>query len=167
LPPLRLARLARSIVLLLTATVTLVPFSPGMPAAGLDPSWMLAVNQAVAQGLSFGDQVIFTFGPYASVYTQQYHPATDAMMLGASMSLALSYWLALVLVMSGARWPWTVAFVVISLAVTYSRDAIFFVEALVAALATYTIVSSSRARLSRPASPHQPSTHHQPRRLRP
>ena len=115
-----------------------------MPAAGLDPSWMLAVNQAVAQGLSFGDQVIFTFGPYASVYTQQYHPATDAMMLGASMSLALSYWLALVLVMSGARWPWTVAFVVISLAVTYSRDAIFFVEALVAALATYTIVSSSR-----------------------
>jgi hypothetical protein len=146
----RLVQPVLSTLLLLTAMVTFVPFSPGMPAAGLDHSWMLAINQAVAQGLSFGDQVIFTFGPYSSIYTRLYHPATDAMILAASVFLALSYWCSLVVVTYGVRWPWIVSFCVISLAGTDSRDATFFLQPLLATLATYQIVPSSAEGL-RPA----------------
>lgn len=49
------------------------------PQSGLDPSWANAANQAVAQGLIFGEEFIFTFGPYASVYTGMYHPDVDSL----------------------------------------------------------------------------------------
>ncbi len=34
------------------------------------------INQGVAQGVRFGPNPLFTFGPYASVYTWQYHLVT-------------------------------------------------------------------------------------------
>src|SRR5665811_1804023 len=60
--------------LLFTLIAVFVPFSPGMPAAGLDESWSFAMNQAVGQGLSFGKELLSTVGPYASIYTRDYHP---------------------------------------------------------------------------------------------
>lgn len=68
----------------------LVPWLPRMPSAGLDPSWMYAVNEAVARHLVFGRDLVFTFGPLGSVYTQFYGPATDAIMLGGSALLAVA-----------------------------------------------------------------------------
>ena len=65
------------LLLLITAIATFVPFSPAMPATSLDESWVFGMNQATAQGLSFGKEMIFTFGPYASIYTKSYHPSTD------------------------------------------------------------------------------------------
>jgi len=50
------------------------PYSPRMPGYGLDQSWIYAVNEAVAKGMLFGKQIIFTFGPLASIYTKAYHP---------------------------------------------------------------------------------------------
>ena len=41
------------LVLLITTIAEFVPFTPTMPAAGLDPSWIFGVNQAMAQGLCF------------------------------------------------------------------------------------------------------------------
>lgn len=69
---------------LLAAWLLLIPFSPVMPAVGLDPSWKYALNEAVARGSVFGRDVIFPFGPLASVYTQVYSPATDTLMLVGS-----------------------------------------------------------------------------------
>ena len=65
----------------LAAVALFVPLQPVLPATGLDPSWKIAINQAVSQHLSFGDQLVFSLGPWASIYTQSYHPATDRMML--------------------------------------------------------------------------------------
>ncbi|MBE7942221.1 MULTISPECIES: hypothetical protein [Ramlibacter] len=62
-----------------------VPFLPSFPAAGLDLSWMYAMNEAVGRQLRFGRDIIFTFGPLASIYTQQYHPATDGLMVVGSL----------------------------------------------------------------------------------
>ena len=39
------------------------------PAPGLDPGWVEALVQATDQGLSFGKEVVFTFGPYHQLYT--------------------------------------------------------------------------------------------------
>lgn len=98
--------LVRGFQLLLVITIicVIVPFSPAMPAGGLDPSWVLGMNQAIAQGMVIGRDVIFTFGPYASIYTKTYHPATDHLMLFGSLYLALSYGLAVFLLVRNSGW---------------------------------------------------------------
>jgi len=51
--------------LALTACVFLAaPVTVRMPSAGLDPSWMLALEQARRQRLRFGSQLVFTYGPW-------------------------------------------------------------------------------------------------------
>ncbi|MDD2815892.1 MAG: hypothetical protein PHP00_09160 [Thiotrichaceae bacterium] len=93
---------------LITSIVTFVPFTPEIHASGIDASWMLALNQAVAQSLRFGTDIIFTFDPYAAIYSQSYHPATDSMMLWGSLYLALSYWFALIWLMRGVQGYWLI-----------------------------------------------------------
>ena len=96
-------------ILMLVVLVAFVPLAPKLPAASLDASWALGLNQALAQGLSFGKDLIFTLGPYSSVYTKAYHPATAFLMLGGSLYLAYSYWFCLVLLMQlfpgAGPWP--------------------------------------------------------------
>jgi len=73
-------------------TVLLVPFRPGLPAAtALDHSWIIGLNEAMRLGLDFGTEVVFTFGPYASVYTQEWSSSTDGLMLFGAGVLALGY----------------------------------------------------------------------------
>jgi hypothetical protein len=77
---------------LLLLLVCLVPWVPGMPAGGLDPSWVQALNQAMSQRLSFGSDLVFTFGPYHAIYSRTYHPDTFTLMLTGSFLLTLVYW---------------------------------------------------------------------------
>lgn len=72
-----------------------VPLAPFMPRAGIDGSWMYALNQAVAHQLAFGREIVFTFGPYASVFTHVYDPATLSRMLAGSGLVAVVYLLCL------------------------------------------------------------------------
>lgn len=65
-----------------------VPFFPSFPADGLDNSYRSAMNVAVEQGLQFGRDVIFTYGPFASVHSELYSPGTDGLMLGGSLLVA-------------------------------------------------------------------------------
>jgi len=80
--------LVLSIGAAILAGVFIIPLEPLMPEPGLDPAWMQAVNEAVARHLVFGRDVIFTYGPFASVYTCLYHPATDMLMLGGRVLVA-------------------------------------------------------------------------------
>ncbi|WP_231643069.1 hypothetical protein [Ralstonia syzygii] len=89
------------LLIILTAVCAFVPLRPEMPQAGLDHSWVLGMNQAVAQGLVFGRDIIFTFGPYASIYTKSFHPATDHLMVVGALFLGLIYGTGLVLVARG------------------------------------------------------------------
>ncbi|MBA2657456.1 MAG: hypothetical protein H0U70_10835 [Tatlockia sp.] len=123
-----------SFSLLLCSLAVFVPLSPKMPAASLDSSWALALNQAVAQGLAFGSEIIFTLGPYSSIYTKNYHPATDWLMIGGSFYLALCYWLALVFLLGGYKLRWYFAFFVFLAGMIYSRDSLFFSYTLLVSL---------------------------------
>ena len=69
------------LLLVLLSLLTVVWLSPGFPYPGQDSAWVLAVNQAVADRLAFGRDVIYPLGPWGNVYAGQYHPATDRMML--------------------------------------------------------------------------------------
>lgn len=80
--------------LLVISILVFAPLAPSMPEGGLDPSWMFAVNEAVAQKLAIGRDIIFTFGPYAAIYTKSYHPATDQLALAGGFYLGLCFFLA-------------------------------------------------------------------------
>ena len=112
-------------LLLIAAVCIFVPFSPGMPGAGLDPSWVYGINQAVAQGMAFGREIIYTFGPYGAVVTKIYHPETDALAVAAALYLGLLYGIALVLAAGTGIWRLLVGFLVI-LVGNHSEDALFF-----------------------------------------
>jgi hypothetical protein len=109
----------------ITTSAIFIPLNPDMPDKGIDQSWIsainiarsnsgsvallaridqswvLAINEAVARHLRFGKDIIFTFGPYGSIYTQSFHPATDRLMLFGSTLLALSYAIALLYLTRG------------------------------------------------------------------
>jgi len=118
-----ISRLVALIPLLLTFLVML-PLAPRQPTSGLDPSWTYALNEAVARHLVFGRDLIFTFGPFGSVYTQFYHPATDAIMLAGSALLAVGLCVGFALLTAPRRLYllWLIPFVV---AIAHSPDAVF------------------------------------------
>ena len=110
----------------IAAVMVLVPWMPHFPTSGLDPSWRHALNEALAQGAIFGRDVVFTFGPLASVYTQNYHPATDAIMVLGSLVHALGLSAAFVLA-AGPRRGSLLLGLPIVIALGIHRDAGFIV----------------------------------------
>ncbi len=125
---------AAAILLAILATCVVVPFDPGMPGAELDSSWAVALNQAVAQGLAFGRQVVFTFGPYVAVYTRVYHPDTYPVTIVASLLLAASTAAALWLLVVGAVRRLVIAVAVLLLAGTSLPDIQLFLYPVLLAL---------------------------------
>ena len=91
------------IFLAITVLAIFIPFNPTMPSKGLDPSWVFAMNEGVARHMSFGKEIIFTFGPYASILTRTYSPATDGRMMWGSLLLAVSYGTALLFLSRGEK----------------------------------------------------------------
>jgi hypothetical protein len=128
-------QLAICIISLATIIALFVPFSPGMPAGDLDPSWMLGLNQAQSQGLVFGRDIIFTFGPYASIFTHQYHPAIDSLTMSSTLYLALAYWLCFLFLIRGARHTCLVLLFALFAGTVNSRDALLFSAPLMIGLA--------------------------------
>jgi hypothetical protein len=125
------------IALCLTVLAAFVPLAPSMPAAGLDSSWMYAMNQGVAQGFVFGKDIVFTFGPYASIYTEVYHPATDTLMVCGSLFLGISYFLLLLLLGKGQKIYALLLYGIFLSCLVDSRDALLFSYPLLMALVVY------------------------------
>lgn len=67
-----------------------VPLMPIMPARVDGERY--AANEALALGMQFGRDFIFTSGPYASVYTKLYHPFADLFMILGGSLIAISTW---------------------------------------------------------------------------
>lgn len=129
-------RLLAPIVLIVSMLMLYVPFNPSMPAASLDPSWALGMNELAARHAVFGRDVVFTFGPLAAVYTTYFHPATDAMVMATSALLAVAVIGCWALILSG-RSPWSWLGVSLTCWVCInSRDALLFAVPLLASLAT-------------------------------
>lgn len=133
------------VLLLILVVCVFVPFDPAMPGIGLDASWVLGMNQAVSQGMRIGTDVVFTFGPYASIYTRAYHPATDFMMLAGSLFLAVSCWLSLSLIAAG-RVKVLVALGLALWVSVYSRDTALLFMPFLAALVAYRVSEERAAR---------------------
>ena len=120
------------LLLLSLSLLTVVWLSPGLPYPEQDSAWVLALNQAVADHLAFGRDVIYPLGPWGSVYAGQYHPATDGMMLagGVVVALALAGGLSVLardparnMALGGLRW--LVLLVPMLVATVGERDPVF------------------------------------------
>lgn len=111
---------------IITTLAIFVPLSPGMPLYGLDQSWFFSMNQVEAQNLKIGKEIIFNFGPYASIYTRSYHPATDHLMIFGSLFLGLCYAVAL-LYLSKDKKPYLLAILFLEFfQIELGRDLLFF-----------------------------------------
>jgi len=78
--------------LVITIFCVFIPPNPTAPMEGLDNSWIFGMNQAIAQHLAFGRDIIFTFGPYASYLHERIlsrHRPADA--AGRNMPSAFIY----------------------------------------------------------------------------
>jgi hypothetical protein len=123
------ANLALRVITVVALCVTfllLMPLYPAQIADGLDPSWSYAVNEALVRHLVFGRDLIFTFGPLASVYTHLYHPGVDATMLTFSAFFAAGLCIAFGLIATPHR-QWLLWFLPVVIALTTLPDAKFLV----------------------------------------
>jgi len=91
------------IFLTVTMLAVFIPLNPRMPSTGVDASWQFAMNQAVSRNLSFGKEVMFTYGPYAALCTRTYDPATDRRTMLGSFLLAVSYVAAVLFLAAGQK----------------------------------------------------------------
>lgn len=66
-------------------------FSSFAGGGGLDSAWIIGLNQGFADGLVFGRDLVFTFGPYASVYSREYNPGSNTIALFGSICLATAF----------------------------------------------------------------------------
>ncbi|HET8786055.1 MAG TPA: hypothetical protein VFM38_10495, partial [Candidatus Limnocylindrales bacterium] len=82
---------------LVLALWTIVPWRPA-PVSGnapyLDPSWMVVLHLAFLDGLAFGQDIVFTYGPWGFVATRTYVPGTFGWLLASWIVLAASIWFA-------------------------------------------------------------------------
>jgi hypothetical protein len=71
-----------------------LPFDPQFPARGpdaLDNAWRFAAAIAAAQARSFGSDIMFTYGPYGAVATQQYSPGAFMPICLAALLLGIAF----------------------------------------------------------------------------
>lgn len=61
------ARRGAFVVLVVVIAACTWPITSVIAAPGLDPSWVVGLSLAVARGLAFGRQVVFTYGPLGPV----------------------------------------------------------------------------------------------------
>jgi hypothetical protein len=62
-----------------------------MPGTSLDPSWGMGMIQALVQGAQFGQDLVFTFGPYSFLYTKAYHPALTYLIWSSTLLFTVGY----------------------------------------------------------------------------
>lgn len=118
-----LGEIAALAVIVAGSLAAFVPIAPVFPTAALDSAWAFALNVAIAKGLVFGRDIVFTFGPYAPAYTAQYHPATDALALWSS-GLCGAAFAGSLLCLSRGRGRWGAAVLAVFL-VLVPRDTLF------------------------------------------
>jgi hypothetical protein len=116
--PAGLARLGFGTVVVVALTMLTWPVTSVTPSAGLDNSWQAGLSLALARGLVFGRQVVFTYGPLGLV-TEPRAVTGGTLLLGllgaAAMALAL---VAVVLQSLRRRFSWPIAALITLLGVS-------------------------------------------------
>lgn len=103
-----------------------VPLPLKFPGTGLDPSWQFAMTWAQSHGYTFGRDIVFTFGPYNSLYTCLYTPSSDFFTLISGGWLYLCCLFLFVSLYNGRNWKSILASLLVFCAFGRERDVLFF-----------------------------------------
>ena len=112
-------------LLVVTVVCVFVPFWPVLPLGDSEASWAFGLNQAVAQGMVFGRDILYTLGPYAAMYTRTYHPATDQFITTGALYLGLLFATVLVLLTGRSRWFLLLAFWLVLAGFMFTQEPLF------------------------------------------
>lgn len=135
------ARIATRVFVALCATAAffcILPLPIATAGIGLDPSWGQALHVAFERGLQFGTDLAFTYGPLGFIYPRMYWPGLVWVTLAFWLLLAagtLDAWAGLL--RRGGPFgvaTWVVLAGALSIAGTWSWDALVFVYVLLWAL---------------------------------
>lgn len=103
-----------------------VPLPLKFPETGLDPSWQFAMTWAQSHGYTLGRDIVFTFGPYNSLYTCLYTPSSDFLTLISGGWLYLCCLFLFVSLYNGRNWKSILASLLVFCAFSWYRDSLFF-----------------------------------------
>lgn len=77
--------------LVLFMILYLMPVNPGMPDSGLDPSWSNVINYAFINNMSFGKDLVFTYGPLGSFKFPYYVYAESSYYTAIVLSIFIAF----------------------------------------------------------------------------
>jgi hypothetical protein len=114
--------------------VMTVPLVPLYPVARLDPAWKAGMSRALAENLTIGKDLVFTYGPFAGVATDAYDPDVRWLPLLGGLVLFIGYLAtALALVRTRSRWVAVIASVVVLLGLVTTDATLLLLPVLVLA----------------------------------
>jgi hypothetical protein len=143
----RPARIAAYVFIVATALAVIIPVNPVMPSRGLDRSWEFGMNEAVARHMNFGEQIVFTYGPYASIVTRMYQPDTSTRMMLGSIFLLVSYLGALLYLARGSKLAFALLLFVLFAAFGGGAELVLLTYALLLIACTVKYVSDNHTSL--------------------
>lgn len=91
--------------IVVAAALVFLPLAPAMPQAGLDPGWVFGMNQAINARLAFGTDLIFTFGPYAFIYTNEFSPGLSSLHFFGGFVIGMAFILGLYVLSRRTPYP--------------------------------------------------------------
>ncbi len=128
-------------LLVYAAVFVITPFEPSFPGPGRDPSWMTALNEAVVRHLVFGRDVVFTYGPYGSANTGEYHPSLPWLAVGGGLVLAAGYVAAVLVLLVDRHWTIAVGLSIVLVTGIASFDSLSMAYPLVAVLVVHRLAT--------------------------
>jgi len=123
----------------LTSFLLFLPLLSVMPRPGLDTSFTLPPNEAVAQGMVFGRDIIYTIGPLASIWNQAYHPAIIVIALMGGGFIGIGHAFVMYAISKNSHQSWVWVYLVFLIFLLESRDALFLVYPMLLSLLIYRI----------------------------
>jgi hypothetical protein len=78
-----------SVLFIMVSFILVVNIQQFNEPEGLDPSWSQSYNYFMENGLKFGEEVVFTFGPAASLFLNSFSGDLYWAKIGVDIFLAL------------------------------------------------------------------------------
>ena len=125
---------------ILSIVASFVILTPTFPRMGTDPSWIQGVNAVTDARMAFGEDFIFTYGPYAALSTKAFSPKLDWLMFPASIFLAFCFSVVGLMVFGNRAFLPKVLFL-FSLVAFSTSELLFSSYLLLVALAVYKMVN--------------------------
>jgi hypothetical protein len=129
----RLWRAAVLTALALLGWLLYMPWTPLMPDSSLEASWRMTLNHAFLTEMSFGREIIFTYGPYGFLTANLYDPGTYGLMIVGNglMVVAVALCLEKLLWERAPRRCWAVLTILAALAFGFYLDILLVIAFIV------------------------------------